>query len=138
MALIQQFRTGQTGSGGLLFHQGSNFQRGAGILGTLSRFFARFLPTAKSVGKSLIKGTKTAVNSEIGRSLKESAINTATEGIADFVSGKKSGKEILDSGLQRARDEVSDALRESVKKRKNQNSSGKRNSKRQKAYNLLE
>ena len=105
----------------LRFRGGDYIQRGRGIGGLLRLAKSVFLPLMKTAGKTVIKAAKSKTGKMIGNAIKEQAISSGTNLLADVVRGNDLEESLHNEGQnirQRAADTIEYVSRIPKKRKK--------------------
>ena len=105
----------------LRFRGGGYIQRGRGIGGLLRLAKSVFLPLMKTAGKTVIKAAKSKTGKMIGNAIKEQAISSGTNLLADAVRRNDLEESLHNEGQnirQRAADTIENVSKISQKRKK--------------------
>ena len=105
----------------LRFRGGDYIQRGRGIGGLLRLAKSVFLPLMKTAGKTVIKAAKSKTGKMIGNAIKEQAISSGTNLLANVVRGNDLEESLHNEGQnirQRAADTIEYVSRIPKKRKK--------------------
>ena len=105
----------------LRFRGGDYIQRGRGIGGLLRLAKSVFLPLMKTAGKTVIKAAKSKTGKMIGNAIKEQAISSGTNLLANVVRGNDLEESLHNEGQnirQRAADTIEYVSRIPKRKKK--------------------
>ena len=104
----------------LRFRGGDYIQRGRGIGGLLRMAKSFFMPLMKTAGSTVLKAAKSNTGKMIGNAIKEQAISSGTQLLADVVRGNNLEESLHNEGQnirKRAADTIEDLAPKKRKKK---------------------
>ena len=105
----------------LRFRGGDYIQRGRGIGGLLRMAKSFFMPLMKTAGSTVLKAAKSNTGKMIGNAIKEQAISSGTQLLADVVRGNDLEESLHNEGQNmryKAADVLDNLIKEPKKRKK--------------------
>jgi hypothetical protein len=117
----------------LRFRGGDYIQRGRGIGGLLRMAKSFFLPLMKTAGKTIIKAGKSKAGKAVFGAIKDQAISSGTNLVADVVRGNDLQESLHNEG-QNIRERVADTIQSKIPKKRKKKTIGTPNKRKRISY----
>jgi hypothetical protein len=117
----------------LRFRGGDYIQRGRGIGGLLRMAKSVFLPLMKTAGKTIIKAGKSKAGKAVFGAIKDQAITSGTNLVADVVRGNDLQESLHNEG-QNIRERVANTIQSKIPKKRKKKVISTPNKKRRISY----
>jgi hypothetical protein len=117
----------------LRFRGGDYIQRGRGIGGLLRMAKSVFLPLMKTAGKTIIKAGKSKAGKAVFGAIKDQAISSGTNLVADVVRGNDLQESLHNEG-QNIRERVANTIESKIHKKRKKKPISTSNKKKRRLY----